>query len=126
RARRAVGEAGGAVAGEAGAELGRPDRGKRAGGGEEILAAGENCHNNLRPARIVGFGGRSGRGVRSDSMKDMALIQREFPTLGLKHALEKDRNKPVSLPLDEERIPLEIRQRAQWVCWRYEWIEDRG
>ncbi|MDP9375636.1 MAG: hypothetical protein M3Q65_24940 [Chloroflexota bacterium] len=34
--------------------------------------------------------------------------------------------RPSTLPLKVENIPHELRERPQWVCWRWDWIQARA
>ena len=43
-----------------------------------------------------------------------------------KAAFERSEAKPVAVDVIAEKIPAELRDRPQWVCWRYELITDRS
>jgi hypothetical protein len=44
---------------------------------------------------------------------------------GQKADFERSEQKPVALPVNVEGIPSELRDKEQWVCWRYAWRVDK-
>src|SRR5262245_22628755 len=45
---------------------------------------------------------------------------------GGKADLESRSEKPPALPVNPDGIPAELRERPQWVCWRYDHRRSRG
>src|SRR5262249_23566261 len=46
-------------------------------------------------------------------------------TLSAKRRIESSTTKPEALPVNSNGIPAELKQRDQWVCWKYVWRVDK-